>query len=506
LINRREFIKAGLSLAVLSTTSSCAKQSTATPTVKIRSGKLQGEVVDGVHRFLGIPYAEVPFGENRWRAPIHRSPWQGNFPATQYGAICPQTGTGLDFGLPDEGEDCLNVNIWTPDPASQNLPVMVWAHGGGQISGSGATQLYDGTHLAKEGFLYLEELFGDDIGPGNLGIQDMICVLEWVAENIKQFGGDPNNITLFGESGGGATTQAVIATPGSEGLLRRAILQSGGHAAQRPGTATKIATSLLKDLGVEAGNIDALRAVPFQKLAELYPNLEQLDGVGQPQIYLPVINQHMPIHPTDAPFEGRGLELDYLMGTCRDEMNLFSMFIPDLEESLFGDRAAQVIESAGITREALAESYRKGDPELEDEALANRIIGDMWFRVPSIRIAEGHASLSQANTFMYLFEWESPLIGAAHALDLMLFGNGLPVGLLGGFADYENTATTMRKAWAAFARSGDPSTVTLSWPKYDEKRLTMSLDETTKILEDPFGAQLQLLEPVIQGSWADLPL
>ena len=195
---------------------------------------------------------------------------------------------------------------------------MVWAHGGGQISGTGANALYDGGHFAKEGvvlvtcnrrlgaegFLYLEELFGEGVGPGNLGIQDLVLVLQWVADNISAFGGDPSNVTLFGESGGAAATQAVIVTPGSEGLVTKAILQSGGHAAQRPVTATAVADYVTKQVNVRAGDLDALRQVPWQRFIDFYPDLESRTDWARPQVYLPVINTHMPVHPVDAPHAG----------------------------------------------------------------------------------------------------------------------------------------------------------------------------------------------------------
>ena len=219
-MNRRGFGKVSLAAMAMLLTSRCETGTTPTPIITTQPGKLQGEIIDGVHRFLGIPYAEPPFGERRWLSPTRRACWDGVMPARHYGAVCPQTGGGIRIGAPYEGEDCLNLNVWTPDPTSGGLPVMVWAHGGGQISGSGADN--DGIHFAKEGvvivtcnrrlgaegYLYLEELFGDNVGPGNLGIQDLILVLEWVAENIQQFVGDPANVTLFGASGG------AVAAPG----------------------------------------------------------------------------------------------------------------------------------------------------------------------------------------------------------------------------------------------------------------------------------------------------
>jgi para-nitrobenzyl esterase len=489
-------------------------------TLKISPGKIQGTQLDGVHRFLGIPYAEPPFGAHRFLPPVRRTPWDGVLDTSRYGAICPQTG-GMQWGLPDEGEDCLNLNVWTPDPASKGLPVMVWAHGGGQTTGSGAAELYDGTNFAKsgvvlvtsnrrlgaEGYLYLPEFFGDGVGPGNLGIMDLIEVLRWVQENIEQFGGDPSNVTLFGESGGGAATQAVVATPQSKGLVHRVIPQSGGHAAQRPEAATAITAHVMKQLGIKRGDINTLRQVPWPTFVELYSELEQLE-LGWPQVYLPVISEAMPNHPVDAIDAGLGSEIDYLIGTCRDEINLFSALMPGgMEGSVFDRRARFVVEKSGADWNQLEAVYRQSRPDLDAEDAAKAIMGDMWFRAPSIRIADSHAQHGSAKTWMYLFTWESQILGAAHGMDLMVFGNGLPFGPLGGFASYDQTAEFMRKAWVNFATSGDPGVGTFDWPVYDlAKRSTVALNETPAILQDPYQQQRALLDTVLSSSWETLGL
>ena len=376
-MNRREFIFASAASTLVISGGCSASPPSRTAVIAAPAGKLQGHVIDGVQRFLGVPYAQPPFGERRWRAPLRRPQWSGVLQATDYGQICPQTGGMLSNSLL-EGEDCLNLNIWTPDPGARDLPVMVWAHGGGQISGSGANELYDGGHFAREGvvlvtcnrrlgaegFLYLEELFGEGIGPGNLGMQDLICVLQWVADNIQAFGGDPNNVTLFGESGGAAATQATIATPGCVGLVHKAILQSGGHAVQRPATATAIARHVTERLNIQAGDLDALRQVPWQQFVALYPDLETRTDWAQPQIYLPVINKHMPTHPVDAPHAGIGLDIDYLIGSCRDEINLFSLFV-ELEGSQFERRARQVVAAAGASWSDVLAGYAQSRPQLD---------------------------------------------------------------------------------------------------------------------------------------------
>ena len=514
LMNRRQFLVSSSTLLI----GACAHPVTSlTPVIRTESGPVQGEVVDGVYRFLGIPYAEPPFGEKRWRSPVPRRKWQSVFPAIQYGSICPQTG-GIQIGLPDEGEDCLNLNIWSPDPGAVNLPVMVWAHGGGQISGSGANELYDGTRFAQEGvvlvtcnrrlgaegYLYLEELFGDDIGPGNLGIQDLILVLLWVQENITRFGGNPSNVTLFGESGGGAATQAVIATPGSKGLVHRVIPQSGGHSAQRTEKATEVARRIINQLNIRPGDIDALRRVQWQTFVDVYETLDE-EHLGSPQIYLPVINRHMPVHPVDAAHHGIGLEIDYLIGTCRDEANFFSAIMPSMVDSIFHRRALQIIESIGLSWEEILVSYARTLPHLDHNDIFNRVVGDMWFRIPAMRIVEGRLQHPGSKTFVYQFDWESPLIGAAHALDIMVFGNGLPFGFLSAFADYQKTADFMRKAWVAFAATGNPSIPGFSWPSYLQDQAVVRIDEPISIHRGQ-PPELEPLAEVITRKWIDLNL
>jgi carboxylesterase type B len=426
----------------------------------------------------------------------------------------------MEQQLPDRGEDCLTLNIWTPDPGTKNLPVMVFAHGGGQVSGSGATSLYDGTHIAREGivlvtnnrrlgvegFIYLGEYFDDERGTGNLGILDQLAALEWVQENIEQFGGDPNRVTLFGESGGGATTGAVIAHTGSRGLLHRAIPQSGGHAMHTQEQAEEITRHIFKLLEIKPGDFDALAEMPWQRFVDIYPRLNQLD-LDSPQVFLPTIGDMMPYHPADATHIGFGKELDLLIGSCRDELKLFDAMLPTLSGSQFDKRAHRVIERSGSSWVSVLDAYRKSRPGLSESDLELVIFGDMWFRLPSIRMADGHASHSPGRTFMYLFSWESPKIGAAHALDLILFGNGIPFRPLAGDAPHEKVENTMLKAWTAFAKTGNPSIKSLEWPAYtSSERLTMELNEESRLLKDPYAIERQALTGALDGSWTDMKL
>ena len=517
-MRRREFLGTLSATLLAGSLMGCAGDDIVTgPILNLPRGRLRGKIVNGVHRYLGIPYAEAPFGQNRFVAPIPRASWEGILEADRHGLICPQTGQGVGTDSLIEGEDCLNLNIWTPDPGAKGLPVMVWAHGGGQVSGTGSSAVYDGTHFAKEGvvlvtnnrrlgaegYLYLPEAFGDGIGPGNLGILDQIEALRWVQENIEAFGGDPNNVTLFGESGGGATVQAVVATKGSKGLLHRVIPQSGGHAAQRPETANQLTQIALKQLNIRPGELDALRAVHWSEFSNIYESL-QIPELGKPQTYLPVIGESMPVHPVDAPYQGIGLELDYLIGTCRDEANLFTMLGIELENSPFGHRAETLLKAGNADHKELVSAYRMARPGLDENDAKAALIGDTWFRVPSIRIAEGHSKFSKSRTFMYLFTWESQLLGATHGLDLAVFGNGMLLPGMAGFKSSEAVGNTMRKAWVNFARTGDPSIPKFDWPEYEDvNRFTASIDEEFTLLQDPYRHQRDALGEVLTMNWQD---
>ena len=509
-MKRRQLLKTGTLAALVATTGCSQPPNPKSAVVRLGSGQVQGEIVNGVHRYLGIPYAEPPFGVNRFSAPVRRGDWNGIFPATSYGAICPQTG-GMKDSLPAEGEDCLNLNVWTPEPGAGALPVMVWLHGGGQVTGAGSDVRYDGSRFADEGvvlvtcnrrlgaegFLYLENLMGDGVGTGDLGIQDVVAVLEWVQENITGFGGDPGNVTLFGESGGGAAAQAVVAMPRSSGLVHKAILQSGGFSVQRPTTASQVAEVVLSKIGVRKGDLEKLQGVHWQKLLDAYPEIEGLPQ-ARPQTYLPVVGEAMPHHPVDANFEGRGLDIGYMVGTCRDEANLFTLLMGSLEGSMFHDRALHVFKNSEVDWDRAMALYRHLEPDFDDEEIFERLVIDAWFRLPALKIAEGLRRHSDRNNYHFVFDWESPLLGATHGLDLIVFGNGMPLPGAGGFRDFESTATFMRKRWVSFATTGDPGG---GWLPYGDSRMVMSLDDNPELLRHPFVKESELFHQAIEQNW-----
>ena len=516
-MRRRDFI---ISAGVLVTGSILGGCSNARPSAILRTqaGAIQGEISADVHRFLGIPYAEPPFGALRFKAPERRKSWDGVLVADKFGAICPQPAAAS--GLLAHGEDCLNLNIWTPDPSATNLPVMVWMHGGDQLSGSGSQPLYDGSQFAREGvvlvtcnrrlgaesYLYLESAMQHGIGPGNLGVLDQMQVLHWIQENIAAFGGDAGNVTLFGQADGAVTLQALVATPAARGLAHRVIPQSGAYAAQRPETAQVLAELVLKQLGIKAGDLSALQAVPSAQLAALYPAVHKLQQAA-PQPYLPVISESMPVHPADAAHAGFGLELDYLTGTCADEMVSAPDNAMTVQTVHIRQYAERILATAGVDRERLLSTYVEQRPNLSPEQIETVMLGDVWARLPTLRVAHGHALRGSGKTYCYYFAEAAPAISAAHGSDLIIFGNDRSAVAEPPSAAAAEVGALMRRAWCNFARNGDPSLPELPCPEYNSKQQsTLRIGPQPTIVERPFAKQSRILGTAMANNWQAMGL
>ena len=231
---------------------------------------------------------------------------------------------------------------------------------------------------------------------------------------------------------------------------------------------------------------------------EIYEDIEAL-GLGSPQAYLPMISESMPIHPVDATYAGIGSDIDYLTGTCLDEGSFFNA----LGVSPFQDRSEQLLTKFSIKKEDLLQSYLSARPELNFEEAATTMSADMWFRAPTIRIAEGHTARSKARTFMYLFTWESQFLGATHAMDgvssVMVSHSAFWRG-----STSDKVSQQMRKSWINFAKYGDPSFDSFRWPEYEQtQRFTASINDNFSLLTDPYSKQRALLEPVLTANWLD---
>ena len=488
--------------------------------VRTKQGVVRGRMVEGVATFKGIPYAAPPFGANRFQPPRPAERWDGVREALSYGPTVPKPPyfPPFDVLLPEPvipGEDCLNLNIWTPDVGRAGLPVMVWIHGGAFANGSGAILQYDGGRFARDGvvcvtinyrlgadgFLYL----GDGIA--NLGLLDQIAALIWVQENIAAFGGDSDNVTIFGESAGAFSVSTLLSMPRAWGLFRRVIAQSGaGHHVISPATAQRVGQYLAEKLGVEATS-EAIAAVPVDRLlqaqvelsGDAFANPDPVrwgEVAGNLMPFEPVIDGDiLPTRPIDSIVGGAGAGVDVLIGTNSEEWRLF--MVPNgAINHINEDMLAGAVAAYGLPVAETIATYRAIRPDASAGELLAAIVTDWFFRIPAIRLAEAHTKGSGA-TYMYEFAWRSPKfdekLGACHGLEIpfvfdtldkegyeQLMGDGAP----------QQLADVMHAAWVAFAKVGDPG-----WQRFDlSRRATMRFDTTQKLVEDPRSAERLLWE------------
>jgi para-nitrobenzyl esterase len=488
--------------------------------VRTRQGAVRGSMVDGIAAFKGIPYAAPPFGPNRFQPPQPVEPWEGVRDALHYGATVPKPPyfPPFDVLLPEpaiEGTDCLNLNVWTPEIGQAGLPVMVWIHGGSFANGSGAVSLYDGSRFARDGvvcvtinyrlgadgFLYL----GD--GNANRGLLDQIAALTWVQENIAAFGGDPQNVTVAGESAGGMSVSTLLAMPRAAGLFRRAIPQSGaGHHVISPSAAQYIGQYLAEKLDVKP-TWEAIAAVPFDRLIQAQLELgADVFNHPDPQRWgevagnlmpfeLVIDGEILPARPIDSISTGAGSDIDVLIGTNTEEELLF--FVPNgTINYITDDVLAGTVAAYGLPVQETLATYHATWPDAGSGELLAAIITDWFFRIPAIRLAEAHTR-GNGSTYMYEFAWRSPKfdgrLGACHALEIPfvfdLLDNPEGEPTLGANPP-QVIADAMHKAWVAFVTSGDPG-----WPQYDlVSRATMRFDTEQKLVEDPRSAERKLWE------------
>jgi para-nitrobenzyl esterase len=486
--------------------------------VQTQNGAFRGQTADDITAFKGVPYAAPPFGAWRFAAPQPPQRWDGVRDAVAFGPTAPHPGYAppYDVLLPDPvlpGEDCLNLNVWTPDPGAAGLPVMVWIHGGAFVNGSGAVPTYDGSAFARdgvvlvtinyrlgaEGFLWLED------GVNNRGLLDQLAALEWVHENIAAFGGDAGNVTVFGESAGAMSIGALLATERSDGLFRRAILQSGaGHHAITPATARLVAAEVRARLGVApsaAGPDELLAAqVAVMQDAQLNPDPARWGEVAANMMaFEPVVDGEL---LTDLPIRclaaGAAADVDILAGTTTDEHRLF--LVPSGVADATTDDALPVAAAlCGLAPATALATYRAARPGASAGELLSDLLTDWFFRIPAIRVSEARPASGTARSWQYEFAWCSPQLGgrlgACHAIevafafDTLADESGIP---LLGEQPPQQLADEVHGAWVAFATSGDPG-----WPAYDlERRAVMRFDETSTVIDDPHAERRVLWDGV----------
>jgi len=489
--------------------------------VNTTAGMIEGMEQDGLYVFLGIPYAAPPVGERRWLPPQPPEAWSGVRPAHSFGAIAPQNLGELDtlkeFHVAEpQSEDCLYLNVWTPGLDDGHRPVFFWIHGDGFTIGSGSQPVYRGGTLARRGnavvvtinyrlgllgFLNLNEITGGKIpATGNEGLLDQVAALKWVRDNISAFGGDPNKVTIFGESAGGMSVGALMALPQARGLFHRAILQSGAASTALTLTqAVKVAELALEILGLSASDIDTLRSLEVERLLAAQQELALralTSDLGITMPLEPVIDgKVLPQLPLEAIRGGSASDIPVVVGTTLDEWKLFSAAdstLNQMDEATLLSRLQRLIPAEYVP--GLIQTYRsarsqRGAPTTPGE-LFMAIQTDRAFRIPAIRLAEAQQHHGQA-AYHYLFTWPSPLfggrLGACHAIELgFLFGT-YEENFSGTGPAADRVARNIQDAWLAFAHTGDPSCESVGvWPAYGERRLTMMLGERCFVEEAPF--------------------
>lgn len=484
------------------------------------AGSLRGRWLGGVARFAGIPFAEAPTGALRFRAPVAVAPWDGVRDALHFGAVSPQNPSMMDalFGGEAEvwDEDCLHLNVWTTTPAdtADRRPVMVWMHGGGFEMGSGSSPLYHGESFARSGvvfvsinyrlgslgFLELGHLDDAYAGSGNVGLLDQIAALRWVRDNIAAFGGDPDDVTIFGESAGAMSVSMLMCMPDAAGLFHKAIAQSGSLAsAKSPEQAVRDTEEFMAEAGVSS--VAELVELPVGELLAAHSRMgmarlsvpeDVIQRFGSPLAVLPfrpvADGRCVPADPLAAVAGGSAAGVPLVIGTNLEEWKLFALLSPPTEtlEALHARLALLTDDPEG----ALA-AYRNEHPEAPPAALEQAVLTDYVFRIPACALAD--AQSAHAPVWQYRFDWRSPafggLLGAAHAVEIpfvfdmvedhrlhVLVGAEAPAGL----------ARAMHRAWVATATDGDPTAAGLEWPTMDgPDRPVLCLDEDPQVRPDP---------------------
>jgi para-nitrobenzyl esterase len=467
--------------------------------VATRTGKVRGTLQDGVEAFRGIPYAQPPVGPLRFAAPVPHEPWDGVLDANEFGPAPPQP---MRVSPSDEW---LTVNVWTPDVAASGLPVMVWLYGGRFTAGASDESDCDGARLAAPGVVVVSlnyRVAGEgfmliDGAVPNRGLLDQVAALKWVRDNIAGFGGDPNNVTVFGESAGAASLAMLMVMPAAAGLFHRGIAESVPNFLFGSDLAADVTATVAGTLGLSATAGD-LAAVAPQTLADATAGIEYQDRWGYPlsvrrSQFGPVIDgEILPDSPFRALAAGVGREVELLIGHNRDE---YRFVVHENGGTVTAEQAERALTSLPPIPDG-AQAYRAAHPNASHTELYELVCSDFVYRMPTLHIAQAHAA-SGGTTYLYEFCYDATPIGAAHTTEIpMVFGTlDSPIGaaLYGSAPDAAAVSREMSAAWRTFAATGDPG-----WPAYE------AVQQQTRVF-DVSSTTTRYPEQASQRIWADYP-
>jgi para-nitrobenzyl esterase len=518
-LNRRAMLTAGAACLALGAPAALAAN--APPIASTKYGKVRGLADGPVKIFKGVPYGAPTSGANRFLAPRPPEPWRDVRDTTRLGNRAPQTDTTgfmeeevVALDRTAQSEDCLCLNIWTTGLADgKKRPVMLWCHGGGFTGGSGGNVRYDGYSLAKKhgvvlvtvnhrlnafGFLYLGKLGGEKYADsGNAGMLDIVAALDWVKDNIAEFGGDPDNVTIFGQSGGGSKVTTAMAMPQAEGRFHRVIAESGVYLkAITPEEGTEIATRLMAQLGLQPGQVDQLQQIPFQKI------LAAMGPMGPAGRFGPVLdgrNLNSGNGPFDPVAPSLSAKVPMILGSTLTEITFLNTTPLDpIDDAALRADLKKTLRVEDAETERLIALYKSDFPQAGNVRLFQIIASDNWLTANVALVAERKAALGQAPAYVYHFEKPTPVrdgkLGVPHTLEVSYVFDNLdgPTDdiITGTGKDRYPLADKMSRAWTHFARTGDPNVAGLPhWRPYSAAdRAVMIFNDHCQLVADPRAA------------------